>query len=200
MWPTKGYQYLLPIAPAVAVLAGRALGRLPFRRGARVASVILSTLLVVVLLGTLTQTSWSRISPKSTSTFLAGTGGVPGGRAAGTWLRTNVPPGARLLALGPSMANILEFYGNRAVWGLSVSTNAAHRNPVYQPLVNPDLAIRRGDIQYLVWDSYSANRSPTFAAKLLRFVARYRGRAVHTETVTRGKKSVPVITIYQVHP
>lgn len=98
------------------------------------------------------------------------------------------------------MANILEFYGNRAVWGLSVSSNAAHRNPVYQPLVNPDLSIRRGDIQYVVWDAYSANRSPTFAAKLLQYVTRYNGRVVHTESVKRGSVSVPVITIYQVAP
>src|SRR3981189_3009632 len=29
LWPVKGYQYLLPAAPAVAVLAGRAVGSLP---------------------------------------------------------------------------------------------------------------------------------------------------------------------------
>ncbi len=200
LWPTKGYQYLLPIAPPIAVLAGRALARLPLRRGARGVEVALSMLLVVVLVGSLAQASWSRIQPSSSSTFLAGTGGVAGGRAAGTWLRTNTTSGARLLALGPSMANILEFYGNRPVWGLSVSPNAAHRNPVYQPLLNPDLAIRRGDIQYLVWDAYSAHRSPTFAATLLRYVARYNGRIVHSESVSQGKTRVAVVTIYQVQP
>jgi len=200
LWPTKGYQYLLPIAPPVAVLAGRAVARLPLRRGARAGAAIGSTLLALLLFGTLVQTSWSRIELNSRRTYLAGTGGVPGGRAAGTWLTTNTGPGARLLALGPSMANILEFYGHRTVWGLSVSTNAAHRNPVYQPLVNPDLAIRRGDIQYLVWDAYSANRAPTFAAQLLRFVARYNGHVVHTESVARGNTRVPVILIYRVQP
>src|SRR6478672_9840081 len=37
------------------------------------------------------------IEPTDQTTFLAGTGGVPGGREAGLWLRDNVPAGAQLL-------------------------------------------------------------------------------------------------------
>ncbi len=199
-WPTKGFQYLLPIAPPIAALAGRALGRLPLGRGAHIAKVLVSVLALTILGATLVAASWSRIAPTSSDTFLAGSGGVPGGREAGKWLRANVPADARLLALGPSMANILQFYGSRKVWGLSVSTNPVHRNPVYQPVDNPDLAIRRGDIQYLVWDAYSADRSPTFAAQLLRYVARFDGRVVHTESVSRGRSKREVIVIYAVRP
>jgi 4-amino-4-deoxy-L-arabinose transferase-like glycosyltransferase len=200
VWPVKGFQYLLPIAPAVALLAARALSRLPIRRSASVVKIMASVVLLLVLGGTSVAASWDRISPSTSTAVLAGTGGVAGGRESGEWLRANVPADARLLALGPSMANILEFYGNRKAWGLSVSTNSLHRNPVYQPLPNPDSAIRRGDVQYLVWDSYSADRAPTFAARLLRYVARFHGRAVHTESVKQGKTTKPVIVIYAVRP
>jgi hypothetical protein len=199
-WPTKGYQYLLPTAPAFAVLAGRVLGRLPLARPARLTSRVASAFAVSIVLVSLVVASARDIDPSTGGSFLAGTGGVRGGREAGAWLRTNVPEDARLLALGPSMANILEFYGGRKVWGLSVSTNALHRNPVYEPIANPDLALRHNDIQYLVWDAYSANRSPTFAARLLRYVARFHGRVVHSESVVHHRRSRQVIVIYAVRP
>jgi hypothetical protein len=145
-----------------------------------------------------------RISPSSSGTFLAGSGGVAGGREAGRWVGANVPRNAQLLALGPSMANIIQFYGDRKTYGLSVSTNPLHRNPVYEPLANADLKIRRGDLQYLVWDSYSANRSPLFAGKLLRFAEKYHGRVVHAESVKVSSGGVDgkrrVVVIYEVRP
>ena len=70
-------------------------------------------------------------------TFLAGTGGVPGGREAGLWLRDNVPAGAQLLTIGPSMANILQFYGLHKSLALSVSPNPQSRNPSYTPVTEP---------------------------------------------------------------
>ena len=70
-------------------------------------------------------------------TFLAGSGGVPGGRELGRWIRTNVPKGAEFLAIGPSMANIVEFYGQRRAWGLSVGPNPLHRNPSYDAAAEP---------------------------------------------------------------
>ena len=85
-----------------------------------------------------------------------------------------------MLAIGPSMANILEFYGRRRAYGLSVSTNPLRRNPIYQAVTNPDLSLRRGDIQYIVWDAFSARRSAHFERRLLSYVSRYHGRAVYT--------------------
>jgi hypothetical protein len=103
------------------------------------------------------------------------------------------------------MANIIEFYGRRRAYGLSVSTNPLNRNPTYVPLVNPDLALRRNTVQYLVWDSFSAARSPFFSAGLMRYVERYHGRVIHTESVpVRGADgkpvTKPVIIIYEVRP
>jgi 4-amino-4-deoxy-L-arabinose transferase-like glycosyltransferase len=211
IWPTKGYQYLLPIAPPLAVLASRTLLRWlwirnPFSAERRLIStswirVLAGGVMILSLLGT----SWMTIQPATTGTFTAGTGGVPGGREAGQWIRENLPSNATLLTIGPSMANILQFYGHRKALGLSVSPNSLHRNPAYTPVNNPDLAIKSNDIQYLVWDSYSAGRSSFFSERLLELSARFQGRVIHTETVTvtlddGTKVEKPVIIIYAVHP
>ena len=137
--------------------------------------------------------------------FLAGTGGIPGGREAGLWINKNVPLGAEFMAVGPSMANIVEFYGNRIAYGLSVNPDPLHRNPAYDPILNPDLQLRNSDIQYIVWDSYSSGRTTFFANKLLGYVKKYNGRVVHTESISvkdsQGNLvTQPVIIIFEVHP
>jgi hypothetical protein len=159
--------------------------------------------MVTVVAVTLVVGSWLRIDRSDATTFLAGSGGVPGGRAAGLWLRDNAPIGSQMLALGPSMANILQFYGHQRVYGLSVSSNPLRRNPAYDPVGNPDRLLREGRIQYVIWDTYSAARSRFYAKRLLGYAKRYHGRAVHTETVgvrTASGAVVqrPVIVIFQV--
>jgi 4-amino-4-deoxy-L-arabinose transferase-like glycosyltransferase len=214
IWPVKGYQYLLPIVTPLALLAGRLLGRLVTRDESVRISKPLNTLAVLpifswltvgALVFTLGSASWQRIQPQTSSLFLAGTGGVPGGREVGVWILQNVPENAAFMTIGPSMANIIQFYGERKAYGLSVSPNPLHRNPSYEAIVNPDLQIRNSNLQYLVWDSFSAARSPFFSNQLLSYVKKYNGRAVHTETIP-AKDSVgntisqPVIIIYEVHP
>jgi hypothetical protein len=103
------------------------------------------------------------------------------------------------------MANIIEFYGERPAYGLAVSPNPLHRNPSYDPILNPDAQIRNSDLQYLVWDSFSASRSPFFSDKLMGYVYKYNGHAIHTETITVKDQSgqyvvKPVIIIYEVYP
>lgn len=211
LWPTKGFQYLLPIAPAFAVLAGRTLAgwQLPaseirFLRW-RLRHTWIRALATAIVAVTLLIPSWQLIQPSTSGTFMAGTGGVPGGREAGLWVREHIPQGAKLLTIGPSMANILQFYGHRKAYGLSVSPNPLRRNPSYEPVINPDLQIHNGEIQYLVWDSYSARRSSFFSESLLRLEERYHGHVVHVETVTvmlpNGMTTEnPVIIIYEVLP
>jgi 4-amino-4-deoxy-L-arabinose transferase-like glycosyltransferase len=209
LWAVKGYQYLLPIAMPITVLAARALvglvGVLRNRYSNRRAS-LLAALATVIVVGSLGVPSWNKTQPaQAGTTFLAGTGGVPGGRAAGEWVAMNVPKGGELLALGPSMANIMQFYGKHRTYGLSVSPNPLRRNPVYEPVQNPDLLIRHGDLQYIVWDSYSASRSPFFSKHLMNYVERYHGVVVHQEAVTITTEAghhveKPVIVIYQVRP
>jgi hypothetical protein len=209
LWPVKGFQYLLPAAPVIAVLAARTIARISTlaplqRRGPKVATGVSAAMALVLAISLLVPT-WSRIEPSNTGTYLAGTGGLPGGREAGRWLEQNVPPSTQLLAIGPSMANVLQFYGGRRVYALSVSPDPANRNPSYTPVPNPDLAMRQARFQYLVWDSYTAARSPSFGAKLRELVGKYHGVAVFTATVTVRSKSrqpteAPVVVIYRVRP
>ena len=160
------------MAPVAAVLAARALTapglwdrllrRVPAgRRGTLQAGVLVAVALSLLL------PTWSSVQPSTSRRFLAGSGGLPGGREAGTWIEANLPEGATLLTLGPSMANVVQFYGHRQAYGLSVSPNPLNRNPSYVPVDNADLQLRNGSIQYAVWDSFSAGRSPSFSRQLL---------------------------------
>jgi hypothetical protein len=209
LWPTKGFQYLLPLAPPIAVLAGRAIARWwpedVFVRNQRIARSWIKTTVVGVIAVSLLFSSIQFIRPATSGTFIAGTGGVPGGREAGLWVQENIPVGATMMTIGPSMANILQFYGHRKALGLSVSPNPLRRNPSYPPILNPDMQIRNGDIQYVVWDSYSADRSSFFSDGILRFAKRYHGRVIHTQSVTvtladGSQIEKPVIIIYEVRP
>ena len=209
LWPTKGFQYLLPLAPPFALLSGRMLALWPEKR--RVSKLrydlsYLPGLVVAVLIAiTLFIPTWALIYPSQSDTFLAGSGGVPGGREVGEWIQENVPEGATFLTIGPSMSNIIEFYGHRHAYGLSVSPNPLRRNPSYDPVLNPDFKIRSSDIQYVVWDSFSAGRSTFFSQRLLDYAERYHGRVIHTQTVTTttpdGKTvDKPIIIVYEVRP
>jgi hypothetical protein len=214
IWPVKGFQYLLPIAAPVALLAGSFLSRLilqtPNIRIGQKAPIYASIpaafswVLVGAMAVSLTANTWQLVQPHRSAEFLAGTGGVPGGREAGTWIAQNVPANARFLAIGPSMANILEFYGQRKVYGLSVSPNPLRRNPSYETILNPDAQIRNSDLQYLVWDSFSASRTQFFSDKLQGYVNKYNGRVVHMESITTKDAqgniiTLPTIIIYEVH-
>jgi dolichol-phosphate mannosyltransferase len=217
LWPVKGFQYLLPISPPLAVLAARTLAhplpirgmlRLPGWRHARPAlpaGRAAMGLLAAATVVSLVIPAWNRIEPATTTTFLAGSGGLSGGRQAGRWVLHHLPAGARLLAIGPSTANVLEFYGHHPVSALSVSSDPRDRNPSYLPVANPDLALRRGVFQYIVWDAYTASRTPFFSAKARRLTSKYHGVAVFTATIKVPASSGPAVSepafiIYKVHP
>ena len=177
LWPVKGFQYLLPTAPVLAILAGRTLARplplplpLPRLRLARLAMGVLAAATAVSLV----IPAWARSQPSARVT-MAGSGGMTGGREAGEWILRHAPLGSRLLAIGPSVGNVLEFYGHHQVSALSISTNPHDRNPSYAPVVNPDLDLRQGEFQYIVVDAYTAAHSDFFAAEALRLVRRFHG-------------------------
>jgi hypothetical protein len=206
-WPTKGFQYLLPAAPVVAILGARLLVqwrphvppgfvRVPprFRFVPRLAviGVVAGSLLGPAGLVT--------VGMAPVGHQLAGAGGIAGGREAGEWIDSNAAAEARIMTIGPSMANILQFYGHRDAQALSVSHNPLNRNPSYEPIINPDLSLRRGEFRYLVWDSYSAARTEHFTDRLLELIARYEGRLVHTEILPSSESAAgtTVIQIYEV--
>jgi dolichol-phosphate mannosyltransferase len=202
LWPVKGFQYLLPVSPVLAVLAAWPLSRLiRFGTAGRLAMAGL-TVLMAVSLG---FPAWARSQPSSGAAFMAGAGGMAGGREAGTWVLAHVPQGSRLLAIGPSTANVLEFYGNRPVSALSVSPNARDRNPSYAPVINPNLALREGTFQYIVWDAYTAGHTNFFAAEALRLARKFHGVIVYSSPVSvrnpaRPGAVEPAVVIYEVHP
>jgi hypothetical protein len=227
IWPTKGFEYLLLIAPAVVYLAGRGAialgelapslaGRVRLQRFERRWAAALALAFAIVSMAP--PAAQAAIRPAQTGAaaeiatdsdlvdpasggrvFLAGTGGLQASRPAGEWIRSHTLPGSRFLTIGPSFANVIQFYGQRKALALSVSANPLHRNPQYEPVVNADGAIRSGSIQYLVFDSYSASRSKFFAQKLMGYVEKFRGVPVF---VYREDSSVPApdVVIFEVHP
>jgi 4-amino-4-deoxy-L-arabinose transferase-like glycosyltransferase len=214
-WPVKGYQYLLPIAPALLILAARFVDRLwawaesrpdgpdvpPLRRGStlRASAAVLAAAMITATAVPAIATGTSALGS------LAGTGGLPGGREAGAWIDANIPEGASFMTIGPTMSNIVQFYGHRKSQALSVSPNLLHRNPAYDPIPNPDVAFRTLLIQYVAWDTWSASRSPHFSAKLFGYVAKYHGRLVYEQKaqmrLRNGSSALqPVIQVYEVRP
>ena len=266
LWPVKGYQYLLPIAPAIAILVGLAFDKALMRAAAaskeapalakpvakpltkaatkaaaraaaertaaesepsrvrsyqmftpelpafltnfhppRVFTKYAAAALLVITVASIGAASVEAVSTTSMSGSLAGTGGMPGGRDAGLWIRANVPLGGAFLTTGPTMANIVEYYGQRHAFGLSVSPNPLRRNPAYDAIVNPDRALQLNQIQYIATDVWSAGRSPYFDAKVRSYVSRYHGVLVYQQSAdvrdSAGQVSTQVvIQIYEVRP
>jgi len=217
VWPVKGYQYLLPIAPALIVLSARVVdlfsdrldafrARRPYLGDRAVALTRAGgAALALLLILPMAFTSFTQVSAQGAVGSLAGTGGLPGGREAGGWISRNVPQGGAFMTIGPTLSNLIQFYGHRRSQGLSVSPNPLDRNPAYDPIINPDNAIRTLRIQYLSWDLWSASRSPFFEKLLMKYVKKYHGRLVYeqvedTRNVDGSVTKRAVIRIYEVRP
>lgn len=228
-WPVKGFQYLVPVIALVALLAAdglvgisRLAGEALHRIGrpawpARAATAALIGVACAVILGggvenvlaatpavAMRSADTDDVTSGVTITFVAGTGGLEASRPVGAWIRRNTLPDDSFLTIGPSFANVIQFYGGRRARALSVSPNPLHRNPTYEPVLNPDLLLRTNRVQYLVYDAYSASRTPFFTRKLMGYVKKYHGILVYSDDqLTRGSDGrlspVPVVRIYAVH-
>ena len=217
IWPVKGFQYLLPIAPGIALAVARAFeapwtdwladqtrrfGLTDRIAGARAFAALV---IPIVLVMSLAPTTTAAVLNTSARGSLAGTGGLPGGREAGQWIRENVPIGATFMTIGPTMSNIIQFYGHRHSLALSVSPNPQRRNPAYDPILNPDRSIQTLEIHYAAFDIWSAERSPFFANTLRRYLTKYNGRLVYEQhaTVRHADGSTGedvVIQLYELAP
>ncbi len=192
LWPTKLFPYLFLILPGMAIAAAVVLDRLidlvatnlvvtrrePWRPSAAFA---LATSVLVASL------AWSSggIVAAGPAAELDGFGDFDievqtfaGSREFGEWALDSSPDNSRFLTIGPSLGNILRFYGNRDSVALSVSPDPAKRNPAYVPVANPNLALRRMSLHYIVWDAYSADRSAFYNRRLRDLARRLGGEIV----------------------
>lgn len=196
VWPVKGFAYLLPLAPAVALLAARGIAAIGLSAtGVRRRVNVLLAGLVAVVCAVVLAVPASAVIHDNRTTGLAGGGGTPGGRETGRWIAAHLPAKAAFITIGPSMANLIRYYSGRRADGLSVSPNPLHRNPAYQAIINPDGALRAGIYQYVVWDAFSASRSTRFAAVATSLAQRFDARLVHTE---RGSDGRVLVAVYRV--
>ena len=145
--------------------------------------------------------------PSPSASLLAGSGGLPGGREAGALDRRPRAAGGAVHDDRPvdgehraSSTGTARRTGCRSAPTRSTATRPTSR------CVNPDQAIRDSEIQYVVWDAFSASRSPFFSRSLLRYAERYHGRVVHAETLPARtadgphRAASPAIVVYEVRP
>ena len=122
--------------------------------------------------------TWRAITPVGRDhRSTPGPAGVPGGREAGRWIgggRADRREGDHDRPVDVEPGAVLR---GRESYGLSVSTNPLHRNPVYEPVGNADLKLRRGEIQYLVWDATRRVAHPVRSRELVDLAHRYHGRS-----------------------
>jgi Dolichyl-phosphate-mannose-protein mannosyltransferase len=192
-WPTKLFPYIVVLAPVGAIAIARSVitlapwasQTLDLRFGRRVSAAMVVTVLTLALSTVLAISAATDVSngaerttgPFSTDIELQD---FAGGREAAQWIGRHTPPGSVFMTIGPSIGNIISFYGDRDWYALSVSANPKLRNPAYRPIPNPDLMIRDTRVQYAVWDAYSADRSAFYNARLMRYVRRFDGQRVLT--------------------
>jgi len=192
-WRIKLFSYLMVVVPALAICAAVGLdaaarwlaNTVPRFRAKSWAWA--GTFVAIATLGLVVQ-----MGSASVGLVRGGTGDVAapvefdievqdfaGGREFGQWARKHTPPDARFLSIGPSMGNILRFYGDRDSLALSVSTDPRSRNPAYVPVSNPDLWLRQMGIHYIVWDFYSADRSAFYNGRLMAYARKYGAAVVY---------------------
>jgi hypothetical protein len=195
--PVKGFHYLVSLIPALCLLAAIILQEIRLKQP-KYSKLITLGLMCVLLVSNDVIFNSLKI-PEGVldeSSILAGSGGLPHAREAALWIKENTPKGSIFMTIGPSMGNIIKFYGNREALGLSVSPNPMKRNPAYIPIINPDQKIRNGEIHYIVYDMYS--RSSFFRDKLLGYVDKYGAIPIFTSYHNDKDVLKPAIIVYEV--
>ena len=188
-WPTKLLPYAIILVPAMVILAARGLVELfSFARERWSTWVAAAAAFVVALavLGPMVGPAWRAGNVIRDSSFSGPfttdveVQDFAGGRETGEWFAKHTPPGAVALTMGPSLGNLVSFYGDRDFFALSVSQDPKLRNPAYRPILNPDYDIRQIEVQYAVWDAYTADRSPGTSVRLMNYVRKYSGIPVYS--------------------
>lgn len=188
-WPTKLLPYAIILTPAMALLGARgvvagvrALQDRSSVRWAAVAGVVVAAAILVPMI----RPTWKAGAVIRDSSFSGPfttdveVQDFAGGREVGQWLGAHTPSNAVVLTMGPSLGNLVSFYGDRDFYALSVSQDPKLRNPAYRPIPNPDTEIRQMHVQYAVWDAYTNDRAPFFGDRLDSYVSKYAGTPVYS--------------------
>jgi hypothetical protein len=193
-WPTKLLPYAIVLVPAMALVGARGvadgLRRMRARwAGARWSRALTAGVAAVVTLAVFVPMfgpTWhagdvirdsSFSGPFTTDVEVQD---FAGGREVGTWFAKRTPSNATVMTMGPSLGNLISFYGDRDFYALSVSKDPKLRNPAYRVLINPDSEIRQMHVQYAVWDAYTADRSPFYSQRLTDYALKYSGTVVYS--------------------
>jgi hypothetical protein len=134
--------------------------------------------------------------------YLVGSGEDPYAKNGAMWIKDNVPQAGKFLTLDIRTANIIKYYSNNEVFSLH-----ANENPAYTEIENPDLPILNGEIDYLVYEIYLAERFGYLQEEqdeLTELIIKYDGTPVHTEYETyvdqNGHSSKrPALVIYSLN-
>src|SRR3954465_3522895 len=186
-WPTKLLPYAIILVPAMAILGARGLVDLFLRVRERWSTWVATGaafVMALVVLGPMVGPAVragdvirdsSFCGPFTTDVEVQD---FAGGRETGLWFADHTPTNAVALTMGPSLGNLVSFYGDRDFFALSVSPDPKLRNPAYRPIPNPHSEIRQLEVQYAVWDAYTADRSIGYSTRLMDYEAKYSGTAV----------------------
>jgi hypothetical protein len=204
LYPLKGYYFLVALVPPSVLLGTSFLTsswwtRIPHYK---IVAIALIPLIVLSTHYTLDYLIFPGASPR----ILAGSGGIPYAGEAAIWIKENVPQDAVFLTIHSSIANIIKFYSNHDALSMNVNPNPGRHNPSYTPILNIDLMILTGQIQYLVYDVYSGEISANVQEKtqdLLYYIDKYDARAIHTEygafRSADGKiETKPAVIVYRI--
>lgn len=200
-WPERSFADLAGIAAPLAILAARTIAQLP-----RLVGKVLSPLAEVgasaVGLGVLAVSTAVLLGMAPDVPGSAHVPGIIGGRDTARWIGEHVPPGAVLLTTDRAFSGVLAFYAHRETLGLTSDSSLATSDD--RPNENPDLLIRQSAIQYIVWDTYSAEAFPAEADRLLAYADRYNAREIYRfegERLTSGERTTfPITIVYEVRP
>jgi hypothetical protein len=187
LWPTKLLPYAIILVPAMTIVGARGLVDLFVRVRARWSTWVAwaaAAVMALAVLGPMAGPAYRAGNVIRDSSFSGPfttdveVQDFAGGRETGLWFAEHTPPNAVAMTMGPSLGNLVSFYGDRDFFALSVSNDPKLRNPAYRPIPNPDVDIRQIQVQYAVWDAYTADRAPFFSTRLMSYVQKYSGTPV----------------------
>lgn len=195
--PIKGFHFVMSLIPAFTILG------VSFLFSDWVKKVPYYRIIPIVFIPLILISSGSVLSILFGIPFSddVGSGGEPYAREAARWIRDYIPNNGTILTMDTPMANIIKYYSNNEAYSLH-----SNKNPAYTKILNSDLSILNGDIEYLVYEGYRLDSSPYLleeSDELIELVEKYNGIPIYTEyeTLPNSGKNLtdPALIIYSLN-